>query len=203
MFTPIAMGIGVAWSYSVIATLAPALFPAGMRGMDGAAPVYFEAAAVITVLVLLGQILELRARQRTSGAIRLLFDLSPKIARRIARRKRGGSYLDRVERGDLLRVRPGEKVPVDAGDVLDRCGRQECDQVGGFLGFAVAAQRHPASLCSFLVVIVLVIHAVGSPDSAHVLLALDDADTDRVDADVVPRQIARGRLGHGDAGRPA
>jgi Cu+-exporting ATPase len=126
MFTLIAMGTGVAWAYSAIATLAPALFPAGMRGMDGAAPVYFEAAAVITVLVLLGQILELRARQRTSGAIRSLLDLSPKIAHRIGA---GGSEeditLDRVARGDLLRVRPGEKVPVD-GEIVQ--GRTALDE---------------------------------------------------------------------------
>ncbi len=83
MFTLIAMGTGVAWIYSMIATLAPSIFPAGIRGPEGAVAVYFEAASVITVLVLLGQILELRARESTSGAIRALLDLAPKTARRI------------------------------------------------------------------------------------------------------------------------
>ena len=83
MFTLIAMGTGVAWVYSVVATLAPGIFPAAFRGHDGAVAVYFEAAAVITVLVLLGQVLELRAREQTSGAIRALLDLAPKTARRI------------------------------------------------------------------------------------------------------------------------
>ena len=92
MFTLIAMGTGVAWAYSVVATLLPGLFPAALRGHDGAVPVYFEAAAVITVLVLLGQVLELKAREQTGGAIRALLDLAPKRARRIRRRRqrRGG-----------------------------------------------------------------------------------------------------------------
>ena len=85
------MGTGVAWLYSVVATLAPQLFPAAFRGHDGAVAVYFEAAAVITVLVLLGQVLELRAREPTSGAIRALLDLAPKTARRVEHgRHRGG-----------------------------------------------------------------------------------------------------------------
>jgi P-type Cu+ transporter len=119
MFTLIAMGIGVAYVYSVVATVAPGILPASFRGMDGAAHVYFEAAAAITVLVLLGQVLELRARSQTSSAIRALLDLSPKIARRL--REDGGEEdvtLDRVQPGDRLRVRPGEKVPVD-GVVLE------------------------------------------------------------------------------------
>jgi Cu+-exporting ATPase len=115
MFTLIAMGTGVAWIYSMVATLAPGLFPAAFRTGDGAVPVYFEAAAVITVLVLLGQVLELRARESTSGAIRALLDLAPKTARRI---RDGGVeeevQLDEVQVGDRLRVRPGEKIPVDA-----------------------------------------------------------------------------------------
>jgi len=114
MFTLIAMGTGVAWSYSVVATLAPGIFPAAFRASDGTVAVYFEAAAVITVLVLLGQVLELRARERTSGAIKALLNLAPKTARRIAA---DGSEeeipLDQVVVGDRLRVRPGEKVPVD------------------------------------------------------------------------------------------
>jgi Cu+-exporting ATPase len=113
MFTLIAMGTGVAWLFSVVATLAPGIFPDAFR-MDGAVDVYFEAAAVITTLVLLGQVLELRAREATSGAIKALLDLSPRTARRVAE---DGSEedvtLDQVRLGDLLRVRPGEKVPVD------------------------------------------------------------------------------------------
>jgi Cu+-exporting ATPase len=115
MFTLIAMGVGVAWLYSVVATAAPSIFPAAFRGMDGSVAVYFEAAAVITVLVLLGQVLELRARERTSGAIKALLNLAPKMARRI--RQDGGDEevsLEAVVVGDRLRVRPGEKVPVDA-----------------------------------------------------------------------------------------
>ncbi|SNS96636.1 copper-transporting P-type ATPase [Sphingopyxis indica] len=115
MFTLIAMGTGVAWLYSVVATAAPSIFPAAFRGVDGSVAVYFEAAAVITVLVLLGQVLELRARERTSGAIRALLNLAPKMARRI---RQDGSdeevALEAVAVGDRLRVRPGEKVPVDA-----------------------------------------------------------------------------------------
>jgi len=126
MFTLIAMGTGVAWVYSVIATLMPDIFPAAFRGHDGSVAVYFEAAAVITVLVLLGQVLELRARENTSGAIRALLDLAPKTARLI---RADGSeeevQLDAVHVGDRLRVRPGEKVPVD-GAVVD--GRSSIDE---------------------------------------------------------------------------
>ena len=114
MFTLIAMGTGVAWVYSTVALLLPGIFPPAFRGMDGAVPVYFEAAAVITVLVLLGQVLELRAREQTSGAIRALLDLAPKVAHRV---KADGSEedvtLDAVAVGDRLRVRPGDKIPVD------------------------------------------------------------------------------------------
>jgi Cu+-exporting ATPase len=109
MFTLIAMGTGVAWVYSIVGTLLPAVFPAAMRGHDGSVPVYFEAAAVITVLVLLGQVLELKAREQTSGAIRALLDLSPKMARRI--RPDGTDddvSLDQVVVSDRLRVRPGD-----------------------------------------------------------------------------------------------
>jgi P-type Cu+ transporter len=126
MFTLIAMGTGVAWVYSVVALLLPDLFPPAFRGPDGAVPVYFEAAAVITVLVLLGQVLEIRAREQTSGAIRALLDLAPKTARRL---NAGGSEeevpLDVVAVGDRLRVRPGEKVPVD-GEVVE--GRSALDE---------------------------------------------------------------------------
>ncbi|MDW9985294.1 heavy metal translocating P-type ATPase [Sinorhizobium meliloti] len=126
MFTLIAMGTGVAWVYSVIATVAPGQFPATFRSADGAVPIYFEAAAVITVLVLLGQVLELRAREQTGGAIRALLDLAPKTARRI---RNGGTDedvpLEAVAVGDRLRVRPGEKVPVD-GTLVE--GRSSVDE---------------------------------------------------------------------------
>ncbi|MBD2746066.1 heavy metal translocating P-type ATPase [Microvirga sp. BT688] len=126
MFTLIALGVGAAWGYSTVATLAPGLFPAALRGPDGAIPAYFEAAAVITVLVLLGQVLELKARDQTSGAIRALLDLTPKTARRLSADGVDEEIaLDAVGVGDRLRVRPGEKVPVD-GEVLEgRCSVDE------------------------------------------------------------------------------
>lgn len=126
MFTLIAMGVGVAWLYSVVAVVAPTLFPPAFLKADGSAPVYFEAAAVITVLVLVGQILELRAREQTSGAIRALLDLTPKTARRI--RADGideDVSLDQIAVSDRLRVRPGEKIPVD-GELLE--GRVAVDE---------------------------------------------------------------------------
>src|SRR5579862_6863587 len=114
MFTLIALGTGIAYLDSVIALFFPELFPGAMRSMSGAAPVYFEAAAVITVLVLLGQVLELRARAQTGAAIRALLDLAPKLARRIAADGTEADIpLEQVQRGDRLRVRPGEKIPVD------------------------------------------------------------------------------------------
>ncbi len=114
MFSLIALGTGAAWLYSIFGTLAPQLFPAEFRMDGGAVPVYFEAAAVITVLVLLGQVLELRAREKTSGAIRALLDLAPKTAMRVKADGTDESVsLEAVVVGDLLRVRPGEKVPVD------------------------------------------------------------------------------------------
>ena len=113
MFTLIAMGTGVAWLYSMVGTLAPQLFPPAFRDMHGAVAVYFEAAAVITVLVLLGQVLELRARAQTSGAIRALLGLAPKIARRVTAQGDEDVAIDAIAVGDLLRVRPGEKIPVD------------------------------------------------------------------------------------------
>jgi Cu+-exporting ATPase len=126
MFTLIAMGTGVAWVYSVVATLMPGIFPPAFRGHDGSVAVYFEAAAVITVLVLLGQVLELRARESTGGAIRALLDLAPKTARRLnADGSEEEIQLDTVQLGDRLRVRPGEKVPVD-GAVVD--GRSAVDE---------------------------------------------------------------------------
>lgn len=126
MFTLIALGVGVAWLYSLVGTFAPRLFPPVFRSAEGAVAMYFEAAAVITVLVLLGQLLELNARENTSGAIRALLDLAPKTARRIGADGREGEVgLDQVAVGDRLRVRPGEKVPVD-GKVLE--GRSVIDE---------------------------------------------------------------------------
>jgi Cu+-exporting ATPase len=119
MFTLIGLGVAVAYLYSVVATLAPGIFPAAFRDASGEVAVYFEAAAVITVLVLLGQVLELRARSQTSSAIKALLGLAPKTARRIASDGSEADVpLDEVVAGDRLRVRPGEKVPVD-GVVLE------------------------------------------------------------------------------------
>ena len=126
MFSLIALGTGAAWLYSIVATLAPALFPAALRMDDGAVAVYFEAAAVITVLVLLGQVLELRAREKTSGAIKALLGLAPKTAVKV--NTQGGDetvQVDAIQVGDLLRVRPGEKVPVD-GELTE--GRANVDE---------------------------------------------------------------------------
>jgi Cu+-exporting ATPase len=126
MFTLIAMGTGVAYVYSLIGTVAPQLFPADFRGHEGTVAVYFEAAAVITVLVLLGQVLELRARDATSGAIKALLQLAPKTARRLD--VDGSEHeveIEQLHAGDRLRVRPGEKVPVD-GIILE--GRSALDE---------------------------------------------------------------------------
>ena len=126
MFTLIALGVGVAWGYSVVATIAPGLFPAAFRGAHGAVAVYFEAAAVITTLVLLGQVLELRARDETGGAIRALIDLKPKTARLVGANSADEEVaLEKVQIGDALRVRPGDKVPLD-GEVIE--GRSAVDE---------------------------------------------------------------------------
>ena len=110
MFTLIALGTGVAWLYSIVGTVAPAWFPAALRMGDGAVPVYFEAAAIITVLVLLGQVLELRAREKTSGAIRALLDLAPKNATRVTDDGREETVsLEACVVGDLLRVQAGRE----------------------------------------------------------------------------------------------
>jgi Cu+-exporting ATPase len=114
MFTLIAIGTGAAYGYSLAAVLAPDIFPEGFRDDAGNVGLYFEAAAVITTLVLLGQVLELRARERTSGALRALLDLAPRTARRLGKDGEEEEVpLDRVERGDRLRVRPGDSIPVD------------------------------------------------------------------------------------------
>ncbi|MEN8161197.1 MAG: copper-translocating P-type ATPase, partial [Myxococcota bacterium] len=126
MFSLIAIGTGAAYLFSLVALLLPGVFPAELRSASGTVPIYFEAAAVIVVLILLGQMLELSARERTGNALRSLLDLAPRTARRILD---GGEDeevpLDRVAAGDLLRVRPGEKVPVD-GDVME--GRSHVDE---------------------------------------------------------------------------
>jgi len=131
MFTLIAVGVGAAYAYSVVATLAPGLFPEAFRGPLGEVGVYFEVAAVIVVLVLLGQVLELRARERTGGALRALLDLAPQTARRLT--PDGGEEevpLDRVQAGDRLRVRPGAKVPVD-GEVVEGASAVDESMVTG------------------------------------------------------------------------
>jgi Cu+-exporting ATPase len=140
MFTLIALGTGVAYAYSLVAALAPEIFPASFRDLDGQVPLYFEAAAVIVTLVLLGQVLELRARSQTSSAIRALLDLAPKRARRL--RADGSDEdipLEDVVPGDRLRVRPGEKVPVD-GAVLE--GRSAVDE-SMITGEPVPAEKNP------------------------------------------------------------
>ena len=124
MFTLIALGIGAAYAFSAVAMFFPQAFPAA-AGHAGKPAIYFEAAAVITVLVLLGQVLELRARQRTSGAIKALLGLAPKTARRVTPKGDEDVPLDAVHPGDLLRVRPGEKIPVD-GEVVE--GRTSVDE---------------------------------------------------------------------------
>ena len=125
MFTLIGLGVGVAYGYSVVGTLAPRIFPESIRTMGGFVPIYFEAAAVITTLVLLGQVLELRARAATGEAIRALLGLAPKTARRVVDGREEDVPLSDVRVGDLLRVRPGEKVPVD-GVVVE--GRSSVDE---------------------------------------------------------------------------
>jgi Cu+-exporting ATPase len=125
MFTLIGMGVGVAYGYSLVATLAPQIFPPSLHTMGGAVAVYFEAAAVITTLVLLGQVLELRARAATGKAIRALLGLAPKTARRVKDGAEEDVPLEHVHVGDLLRVRPGEKLPVD-GLVIE--GRSFVDE---------------------------------------------------------------------------
>ncbi len=131
MFSLIALGTGAAWLYSIVGTVAPQLFPANLRMSDGAVAIYFEAAAVITVLVLLGQVLELRAREKTSGAIKALLGLAPKTAVRVdAQGNDETVQVDAIQVGHLLRVRPGEKVPVD-GELTEGKGNVDESMVTG------------------------------------------------------------------------
>jgi Cu+-exporting ATPase len=142
MFTLIALGVGVAYAYSLVAVLAPGLFPASFRTHGGEVGLYFEAAAVITVLVLLGQVLELRARSQTSSAIRALLRLAPKTARRV--RDDGGDEeipLEQIQVGDRLRVRPGESVPVD-GVVLEGVSAVDESMV---TGESIPVEKTPGS----------------------------------------------------------
>jgi Cu+-exporting ATPase len=131
MFTLIALGTGVAWLYSVVATAAPGLFPAALRGADGTMAVYFEPASIIVVLVLVGQVLELRARDATGGAIKALLGLAPRTAMRLgADGKDAEVAIDQIAVGDALRVRPGEKVPVD-GTVIEGSGTVDESTITG------------------------------------------------------------------------
>jgi Cu+-exporting ATPase len=140
MFTLIGLGVGVGYIFSVIAVVVPGVFPASFRDMHGNVPVYFEAAAVIVTLVLLGQVLELRARSKTGSAIRALLGLAPKTARRIAHGQEEDVPLDEVQVGDLLRVRPGEKVPVD-GVVVE--GSSAIDE-SMITGEPIPVEKHSA-----------------------------------------------------------
>ena len=142
MFTLIALGVGVAWAYSVVAVLAPAAFPASLRDAHGNVGVYFEAAAAIVTLVLLGQVLELRARRNTSAAIRALLDLAPQVARRVAADGSEADVpLEQVQIGDRLRARPGEKIPVD-GVVLE--GASSVDE-SMLTGESIPVEKTPGS----------------------------------------------------------
>jgi P-type Cu+ transporter len=142
MFTLIGMGTGVAYIYSVVATVAPGIFPESLRGMEGYPDVYFEAAAAITTLVLLGQVMELRARSRTGAALRALLDLSPKTAHFInADGSEKDIPLDLVKIGDRLRVRPGEKIPVD-GVILE--GHSAIDE-SMITGESIPVEKIPES----------------------------------------------------------
>jgi Cu+-exporting ATPase len=153
MFTLIAMGTGVAYIYSLIATIAPGIFPSSFRDMSGVPPVYFEAAAAIVTLVLLGQVLELRARSRTGAAIRALLDLSPKTARILRNGSEEDIPLEKVQPGDCLRVRPGEKIPVD-GVVLEGASAVDESMITG--------ESMPVEKSAFSRVIGATVNATGS-----------------------------------------
>jgi Cu+-exporting ATPase len=173
MFTLIAMGTGVSYAYSVVASIAPGIFPASFRGMHGAVPVYFEVAAAITTLVLLGQVLELRARSQTSSAIRALLDLSPKLARRL--RPDGTEEdvtLDKIQPGDGLRVRPGERIPTD-GVVLE--GTSSVDE-SMITGESIPVEKRPGG------------HVIGATVNANGSLIMR---AERVGSETLLAQIVR------------
>ena len=173
MFTLIAIGTGAAYLYSLVATIFPGIFPDAVRGMGGQPEVYFEAAAAITTLVLLGQVLELRARSHTGAAIRALLDLSPKMARRLRSDKTEEDIaLDQVQPTDRLRVRPGERVPVD-GTVLE--GTSSVDE-SMITGESVPVQKHPGDR---------VIGATVNGTGSFILLA------ERVGSETLLAQIVR------------
>jgi Cu+-exporting ATPase len=173
MFTLIAIGVGVAWAYSTVAVLLPGTFPASFRSPDGTVALYFEAAAVITALVLLGQVLELRARSSTSSAIRALLGLAPKTARIIGQDGREEDIpLAQVSAGDRLRVRPGEKVPVD-GTVLEGSSAVDESMVSGE---PIPVEKHPGDK---------VVGATLNGTGGFVMRA------DRVGADTLLAQIVR------------
>ncbi|MDP3329092.1 HAD-IC family P-type ATPase, partial [Parvibaculum sp.] len=146
MFTLIAMGTGAAYLYSLAAVLAPGIFPPAFRDAHGAVPLYFEAAAIITALVLLGQVLELRARERTGDALRALLDLAPRTARRLPKNKEVNGTdeevpLEDIAKGDMLRVRPGERVPVD-GELVE--GRSAVDE-SMITGESLPVEKEPGA----------------------------------------------------------
>jgi Cu+-exporting ATPase len=144
MFTLISLGVGVAYGYSIVAALFPEAFPSSFRGKSGEVGSYFEAAAVITTLVLLGQVLELRARSKTGTAIKALLGLAPNTARRVKDGNEEDVPLDQVHTGDLLRVRPGEKVPVD-GTVVE--GASSVDE-SMLTGEPIPVEKHAATALS-------------------------------------------------------
>jgi Cu+-exporting ATPase len=182
MFTLISLGVGVAYLYSLVATVMPQLFPASLRGMHGETPVYFESAAVITVLVLLGQVLELKARHRTGEAIRHLLGLSPKTARLI---QLDGTEtelpIEKVQSGDQLRIRPGEKIPVD-GVVLE--GQSNVDE-SMLTGEPVPVEKFPGQRVTGATVngsgsLVIRAERVGSDTVlAHIIRMVSEAQRSR------------------------
>ena len=182
MFTLIAIGIGVAWIYSMVATLFPQLFPAAFRNEHGVVAVYFEAAAVITTLVLLGQVLELKAREQTGSAIRALLKLTPESAHRIAKDGHLEEIsLDEVRPGDLLRVRPGEKVPVDGEVQEDRSHVDESMVTGESMPVVkvVGAKVIGATMNQTGSFVMKALHVGSDTMLAHIVQMVSDAERSR------------------------
>lgn len=194
MFTLIALGVGSAYLYSLIATVAPAIFPEGFRASSGAVMAYFDTAVVVTVLILLGQVLELKARGQTSGAIKRLLGLAPKTARHV---KTDGTEedvpLDQVQVGDLLRVRPGEKLPAD-GVVMD--GRSTADE-SMISGEPIPAEKEPGSKVIAATVngtggLLIRAEKVGSDTLlAQIVRMVGEAQRSRAPIELVVDQVAR------------